>query len=751
MKPTRSETPRGLPVSVVEALAPYRDRLARLSDRELAKLARVSASEVAAFRALTGAPPVAIAAEAVKPPAATAKAPPTKPPPATPHPAAKTDEVPPAPFPVVEAKAKRQKLDPYRHLMGTMHDAEVARIAGVSERGVWKHRQKHGIPPALKAKAPKQVTPKTTAPIDAAKQPTQPSTPIADTKPATAATKRAATQTTTNTAQPVPLSTPLPSTPVIPPPESSLAPRPRRSKLDAHRDVVGVLDDGEVAALAGLTRSAVAKYRAVRGIPVPPTTGNRALAAPTPKTSSSTITALKITPNADKSAQVRTSTITKARLNPENMTPERMAPVVATPSKTRAIVKSAVKRPGRSKLDAYRDIVGVLQDDEVAERAGVTGEAVRQYRVRYEIPSPYRGRPALAPAGTASVPVATPDLSKPAAHGTRAGVEKVEVPVARPAKAEPTVPVGAGPGKRLSKLEAYRDIIGVLPDKAVAERAGVGDEAVRRFRVALGLPVAPTKAPPVAKPTAVITLQPAKKTAEAVPVVPAAPKAEARPKLEPSTAKAIAAPAPAPRIQKGKASSPAERKPRFRPSKLDAHLDLVGVLPDRAVAERVGMTADGVRKYRVIRDIAPPPVQPRKSREPRPPSPPVAVESAKILEPAGRVVAIAPAAEAPPVIPKVEGTEMIAVVPEAELAPAQVASVEASPVASTDPSELIEAPEPTLAAYLVIAVGRGDEQRFTVIGGRMAEALARAETALGRRRDGPWRVTEMREQGVGLE
>ena len=40
-----------------------------------------------------------------------------------------------------------------------------------------------------------------------------------------------------------------------------------------------------------------------------------------------------------------------------------------------------------------------------------------------------------------------------------------------------------------------------------------------------------------------------------------------------------------------------------RKSVLDPHLDIVGVLPDKEVGQRVGVTAENVRSYRVRRNI----------------------------------------------------------------------------------------------------------------------------------------------------
>ena len=47
----------------------------------------------------------------------------------------------------------------------------------------------------------------------------------------------------------------------------------------------------------------------------------------------------------------------------------------------------------------------------------------------------------------------------------------------------------------------------------------------------------------------------------------------------------------------------ASKSRRPRKSKLDAHLDIVGTLPDKEVATRAGVTAENVRTYRARRGI----------------------------------------------------------------------------------------------------------------------------------------------------
>jgi hypothetical protein len=261
----------------------------------------------------------------------------------------------------------------------------------------------------------------------------------------------------------------------------------------------------------------------------------------------------------------------------------------------------------------------------------------------------------------------------------------------------------------MSKLEAYRDIVGVLPDKVVAERAGIGEEAVRRFRVTLGLK-APGKEPKSVPPSqglAARTLAPA-----------------AKPAVKEATPPPVVA------------------KPRFRASKLDAHLDIVGVLSDRAVAEKLAMTPDGVRKYRVLRGIAPPPPQ-RRQRAVAPTKP---VQAAPAV---AKAAPVAVAAALPAKVAVAQPTPM-AVVQPAAVAVARPAPVAVASVPAVAAKVQVHEIETGLTAYVVTARNGAEERRFFVIGSRLTEALGRAEAALARRTDGPWRVTRVRENGVGL-
>jgi len=105
------------------------------------------------------------------------------------------------------------------------------------------------------------------------------------------------------------------------------APPGRKSRIEPHRSIVGVLPDEEVAAKAGVSRSAVRQYRRKHGIAAPPSK-------------------------------------------------QRGEEPVESPS-----------RPGRrSRIEPYEHLVGVESDQEVAAKAGVTLSAVRQYRQKHGIP-----------------------------------------------------------------------------------------------------------------------------------------------------------------------------------------------------------------------------------------------------------------------------------------------------------------------------------------------------------------------------
>ncbi len=186
----------------------------------------------------------------------------------------------------------------------------------------------------------------------------------------------------------------------------------------------------------------------------------------------------------------------------------------------------AQRRPRPSKLDPYLDKVGTVPDREVAELAGVTAENVRAFRKRRGIPAGWRGegqqgdKPKVARKATASKPRQ----------------------------------------RRKSKLDPFMDKVGVLPDRDVAELAGVSAENVRAFRKRRGI-AAGWRA----------------EGSAAAPVIPAA---------EP-----VAAPAPA------------ERPVRARRSKLSPYREQIGILSDSQIAKMADTAAQNVRAYRLRHGI----------------------------------------------------------------------------------------------------------------------------------------------------
>jgi hypothetical protein len=142
------------------------------------------------------------------------------------------------------------------------------------------------------------------------------------------------------------------------------------------------------------------------------------------------------------------------------------------------------RRTARQKLDAIKDQLGTVSDDRIAEIAGVSRGIVGAYRREHNIAA-YDGY--LWTAGR-----------KPRAARRDSGEPTTDAPV-RPGRkprppaasegAEPADPKGArrGAGRRGSRLDAFRDIVGTLSDGEVARRANMTREAVRIYRKKHGI------------------------------------------------------------------------------------------------------------------------------------------------------------------------------------------------------------------------------------------------------------------------
>jgi len=121
--------------------------------------------------------------------------------------------------------------------------------------------------------------------------------------------------------------------------------------------------------------------------------------------------------------------------------------------------------PRKSALDDFTDIIGVIPDKDVAEKAKVSPENVRTYRLRRGIPATFRGE----------------SLELLQAKEKR-----------RAAKKASTKPVKRNRRKmrrrRNSRLDPYLELLGDIPDRDLADRAGVTPENVRAYRVRRGIP-----------------------------------------------------------------------------------------------------------------------------------------------------------------------------------------------------------------------------------------------------------------------
>lgn len=117
----------------------------------------------------------------------------------------------------------------------------------------------------------------------------------------------------------------------------------------------------------------------------------------------------------------------------------------------------------RSKLDDHADILGVKSDKEVSRIAGVSIENVRTYRLRRGIPAGWRGE------------------TVEALQAKEAFRSRRRKPVRRGRRRR-------GMRPRASRLEPFAHMLGDVPDRELAQRAGVTPENVRSYRKRRGIP-----------------------------------------------------------------------------------------------------------------------------------------------------------------------------------------------------------------------------------------------------------------------
>ncbi len=587
------------------------------------------------------------------------------------------------PTPAVEPEitgTRRERMDAHRHLLGTASDSNIANRAHVTENYVREYR-------LSVEKSTVTKTPKTTKATPTAKD-----------------------------------------LPVVGVPVPTQEPAPRSSKLDAFRHVLGTLPDAEVALLAGVNRKTVVIYRQAHDIAACPR-GRGAKAPEAP---------------AERSAV------------------EAPAPVRAS-------------QPRTSKLDTLHDVLGVLSDGEVAALSGLSRKTVMLYRQADDIPARPRGRPAAlspAPVDEHVTQAPTPLTARAEAGAQVAGASREEAVLSQQESDIPSIsatrsdaglapsvepvevaaPV-AGPNARArgaSKLDSYRGILGVERDSVVATLAGVTDEAVRQYRVRFGIEATwkkHTKAvhvplpikPADDEPAGAATLPPDAGSVSAAPAVVAADRAGA------DVEQTLTAATGPPRVHEEPA------RPR-KASRLDAYLDIVGVLSDAEVAAKAGYTANGVAKYRVARGIEAAPPRPRGRRKTEEPAITAApeVKTVAAQEPVRASATVEPAAPVEPAEVAASAPVAGAVDLDATSVPEVLSARESTHVAPVEPDAGTApvAPEdgPDLRGYYVTAAKGDQEKRWLIVGRGMADAMLRATRAL----QPGWRLVKAKEIGVDV-
>ena len=364
---------------------------------------------------------------------------------------------------------RKSKLDPYLEKLGVVPDVEVAAMAGVTVDNVRAYRRRRGIQagwrgaaqPLLDERAAPAASDVTAAPEPKkATKKRKPAKPKA--KKAAAKTRRAKKPTAEPVvdaelavaedpvielvvvAEPAPVPVPVVEAepaeglPPEPEPEPTPAPtpapaprvsstrKPRKTKLDAYLDKVGLLSDKQVADLAGVTAQNVRTYRARRGIPA------------------------------------------RWRGEGEGETVAAVSTLVTRPSAKPAkgkVEAAGVGQARRGKLTPYLDQIGTVPDARIAELSGTTPANVRAFRLRHDIPAGWRGegKPvSRAPSASAPVPSA------------------VVAPTSGPAQAvrEP----------RRGKLTPYLEEIGIVDDRVIAAKAGTTTQNVQVYRARHGIP-----------------------------------------------------------------------------------------------------------------------------------------------------------------------------------------------------------------------------------------------------------------------
>jgi hypothetical protein len=142
---------------------------------------------------------------------------------------------------------------------------------------------------------------------------------------------------------------------------------PRKSALDRFEEIIGTISDKEVAAKAGVSTENVRTYRLRRGIP----------------------------------ALWRGESVEGLQVRQKRRAARKAATRPVRPSRRK------MRRRRSSRLDPYLELLGDVPDQDLAQKAGVTPENVRAYRVRRGIPARWRGEGAAAAKGAAAEALGT--------------------------------------------------------------------------------------------------------------------------------------------------------------------------------------------------------------------------------------------------------------------------------------------------------------------------------------------------------
>jgi hypothetical protein len=237
-------------------------------------------------------------------------------------------------------------------------------------------------------------------------------------------------------------------------------------------------EPGEVVAPSRAAERRLVRPEPTREIPVPEADDDSSRKGSKDSIIQENIGLVGAMPDHQAAAKMGVSVRTLAAYRARNGIPAYSGPRNRAPRP--AAAEAAPAGTGRrSKIDPFRDQVGTVPDRIIAERAGVTLNAVRNYRAKHAISASGRGRPRKAVAAAiaaAAPPTIAPKAAPPA-------------PKAAPAAA----PAKSAPGTGLAWLVTFSsgdDRVVTAPDIAGAllraSLAGLGDvHGIRRLGIAL--------------------------------------------------------------------------------------------------------------------------------------------------------------------------------------------------------------------------------------------------------------------------